>query len=96
VTAFYSIPHLPRDQHADLFRRIAGWLRPGGHLLAALGHRDVDDIDDFFGVPMVTSSYDPETNRRLLREAGFTILTDQVLTWLGGQVTYQWVIAGVR
>lgn len=94
VTAFYSIPHLPRDQHAALFQRIADWLRPGGQLLATLGHKDIDVVDDFIGVPMVTSSYDPETNRRLLLEAGLTILTDQILTWCDGQVTYQWVIAG--
>lgn len=93
VTAFYSIPHLPRDQHAGLFQQIAGWLRPGGHLLATLGHKDVDAIDDFMGTPMVNSSYAPETNRRLLLDAGLTIVTNQVLTWLDGHVTYQWVIA---
>lgn len=94
VTAFYSIPHLPRDQHADLFQRIAGWLRPGGHLLATLGHKDVEAVEDFMGAPMVTSSYEPSTNRRLLLEAGLTVLTDQILTWFDGHVTYQWVIAG--
>ncbi len=94
VTAFYSIPHLPRPQHADLFRRIAAWLRPGGLFLATLGHRDFDTVDDFMGAPMVKSSYEPKINRRLLLDAGLTIRTDQVLTWFDGNVTYQWVIAG--
>jgi hypothetical protein len=28
VAAFYSITHVPREQHADLFGRIASWLKP--------------------------------------------------------------------
>lgn len=28
VTAFYSLTHVPQDEHEDLFCRIAGWLRP--------------------------------------------------------------------
>ncbi len=29
VTAFYSLTHVPQEEHEELFRRIAGWLRPG-------------------------------------------------------------------
>ncbi|WP_152363937.1 class I SAM-dependent methyltransferase [Microlunatus speluncae] len=94
VTAFYSIPHLPRTDHAELFQRIAGWLRPGGILLATLGHKEIDEVADFFGAPMLTSSYGPKINSSLLRDAGLTVLTDQVLSWCEGYVTYQWVIAG--
>jgi SAM-dependent methyltransferase len=93
VTAFYSIPHLPRSQHGEVFQRIVGWLRPGGHLLASLGHRDHDVIHDMLGTPMLSSSYGAATNRRLLLDAGLTILTDETVTWHGGHVTYQWVIA---
>ncbi|MEQ4204714.1 class I SAM-dependent methyltransferase [Actinopolymorpha sp. B17G11] len=93
VTAFYSIPHVPRTQHADLLQRIAEWLRPGGHLLASLGHRDHDVIHDMLGAPMVSSSYGAATNRRMLLDTGLTLLTDEIVTWHGGHVTYQWVIA---
>jgi hypothetical protein len=27
VSAFYSITHVPRDEHARLLQKIAGWLR---------------------------------------------------------------------
>ena len=37
VTAFYSIIHLPREEHGELLRRVARWLRPGGGLIASLG-----------------------------------------------------------
>ncbi len=36
VVAFYSIVHVPRDQHATLLRSIASWLRPGGLLTTAM------------------------------------------------------------
>jgi SAM-dependent methyltransferase len=36
VCALYSITHLARREHAALFARIAGWLRPGGLCLASL------------------------------------------------------------
>ena len=31
---FYSIAHIPREEHAALFGEVARWLRPGGLLLA--------------------------------------------------------------
>jgi len=47
VTAFYSITHVPREQHGPLLAAIARWLRPGGMFVAALGARDVvGDVED--------------------------------------------------
>ena len=36
VVAFYSIFHLPREEHRGLFERIYRWLRPGGYFLCTL------------------------------------------------------------
>jgi SAM-dependent methyltransferase len=36
VAAFYSVTHVPRTEHAALFREIAKWLRPGGVFVASL------------------------------------------------------------
>ena len=33
AVAFYSIFHLPREEHRGLFERIHRWLRPGGYFL---------------------------------------------------------------
>jgi trans-aconitate methyltransferase len=99
VTALYSISHLPRDCHADLFRRIAGWLAPGGLFLAALGAHDSPDwTGEWLGVPMFFSAYGAETNRALLREAGFELLADEVATVSepDGAVEFLWVLAGKR
>lgn len=96
VTAFYSIAHTPRAQHGPLFQRIASWLRPGGHFLAALGCGGTDGtVDDWLGAPMFFSSHHPDTNRRLLAEAGLTVVIDEAVTMQEpeGPATFQWVLA---
>jgi cyclopropane fatty-acyl-phospholipid synthase-like methyltransferase len=62
VTAFYSVGHVPEQEHAALFGRIAAWLRPGGLFLAGLACGDTDGVDgDWLGAPMFFSSHDPAT-----------------------------------
>lgn len=96
ATAFYSIGHIPRQQHAALFTRITQWLRPGGLFLAALACGSTDGVEEnWLGAPMYFSSHDPTTNRDLLRQAGLTLLIDEQVTMQepGGPATFQWVIA---
>src|SRR5207247_1384867 len=40
VVAFYSLTHVPRDEHAPLLARIRRWLRPGGVFIASFGVED--------------------------------------------------------
>jgi SAM-dependent methyltransferase len=99
VTAFYSISHVPREQHGDLFQRVASWLKPNGHLLAVLGSGDLPDwTGDWLGVPMFFSSYGPDENRRLLAAAGFLLVVDEIVSMQepDGAVSFQWVIARKR
>jgi SAM-dependent methyltransferase len=96
VTAFYSIIHLPREEHGEVLRRVATWLRPGGGLIASLGASCGDAYEeDWLGVPMYWSSWDHRTNRRLIAEAGLEILVDTVETTLedGQPVAFHWLIA---
>jgi SAM-dependent methyltransferase len=98
VTAFYSIMHVPRDEHRDLFGRIARWLKPGGLLLASLGHvGGPDRTYEWLGVEMFFSSFDADTSRGLLRDAGFELELDE-LVWMRepepqGEVAFLWVLA---
>jgi SAM-dependent methyltransferase len=95
VTAFYSIGHVPRQRHAEIFARIAKWLRPGGLFLAALACGGTDGVeDDWLGAPMYFSSHDPATNRDLLQQAGFNLLVDELVTMREpeGSATFHWVI----
>lgn len=97
VTAFYSLTHVPQDEHADLFRRIAGWLRPNGYFLATLSAdgRSNGVQTDFVGVPMFFSGHDAATNRTLLRDAGWQLLVDEVVSMVepDGESAFHWVLA---
>lgn len=98
VAAFYSFNHVPRDLLAGVFARVHTWLTPGGLFLTALGTSDTDSwTGEWLGAPMFFSSFPPETNRLLLREAGFELLLDEVVTFLepepDGEATFQWVLA---
>ncbi len=96
VTALYSIVHVPRDDHPALFARIRRWLKPGGHFLACLSHiGGPDRFEQWLGVEMFFSGFDAETNSRLVRDAGFELLADEVL-WMRepeGDTAFLWVLA---
>jgi cyclopropane fatty-acyl-phospholipid synthase-like methyltransferase len=96
VTAFYSIVHVPRDRHPNLFARIRLWLKPGGLFLASLSHvGGPDRTYEWLGVEMFFSGFDAQTNSRLVREAGFELLTDE-LVWMRepeGDAAFLWVLA---
>jgi SAM-dependent methyltransferase len=58
VAAFYSITHVPRDEHAELLLRIASWLKPGGVFLASLGaDQSADWRGSWLGVEIFFSHY---------------------------------------
>jgi 2-polyprenyl-3-methyl-5-hydroxy-6-metoxy-1,4-benzoquinol methylase len=96
VVAMYSITHVPRAEHAALFRRIHGWLRPGGILIASLGAGDAPDwTGEWLGTEMFVSHFDAGTNLRLLTEAGFAIERHEVVAEdeEGETVSFLWVLA---
>ena len=78
VTAFYSVFHLPKQEHEELFRRIRRWLKPGGYLMTTLSRRDEDPYteDDFLGVTMFWSNFGLPRYREMLIGLGFSILVD--------------------
>ena len=82
IVSFYSVFHVPRDEHQELFRRFALWLRPGGFLLVTLALQDEGrgyTEDDFFGVTMYWSNFGIETYRHMLRVAGFRIENEAII-----------------
>jgi SAM-dependent methyltransferase len=97
VVAFYTLIHVPRAEHAALLARIAGWLRPRGLLFATMGaHDSPDGVEpDWLGAPMFFSHFDAETNRDMVRRAGFEILTAEVVPEDedGETVEFLWVAA---
>lgn len=76
VVTLYALIHMPLDEQPALLRRIADWLRPGGHLLATTGttaHTGTDPNWLGSGTPMWWSHTDAATYRNWLSEAGLTV-----------------------
>ena len=97
VTAFYSIIHVPRQEQAELLRKIASWLRPRGLLVVTMGAHSTEAYfnDNWLGMPMYWSNFDSETNRRLVKEAGLDIISaiDETADEFENPITFLWVIA---
>jgi SAM-dependent methyltransferase len=98
VVSLFMLGHVPRAEQGPLLRRVAGWLRPGGWLLATLGAGEAEDAveDDWLGAPMFFASFDEETNRRLLLAAGFELVEARVVPIEEpghGVISFMWVLA---
>jgi hypothetical protein len=71
-------------------------LKPEGLLLLTVETEDEPGVTgQWLGVDMFFSSFDADTTRRLIREAGFEALSEAVEAQLEGQkeVSYLWVLA---
>ena len=97
VSAFYSLTHVPREEHAEVLARIAAWLKPGGIFLASLGAGDNSDNveNDWLGTPMFFSHFGAEENKRLVADAGFHTISAEVVSQKenGADVAFLWVVA---
>ena len=98
VTALYSLVHVPREEQPGLLGRILRWLKPGGLFLASMSHIGGEGrTEEWLGVEMFFSGFDAETNRRLVRQAGFELLTGE-LVWMrepepDGDAAFLWALA---
>lgn len=81
VVAFFSLFHIPREDHPRLFRRIRDWLKPGGYLMCTLSLEGETGYteDDFFGAKMYWSNYGLPEYEEMLTGIGFTILTTTII-----------------
>jgi SAM-dependent methyltransferase len=82
ILAYFSIIHIPREEHQALFTDLYRILQPNGVALFSL--HSVDDPEyineDFFGGKMYWSGFDAETNLKLLKNAGFKIIWSKLIT----------------
>ncbi len=100
VTAFYSLIHVPRDEHPAVLAGIRRWLRPGGIAVLTMGagHGGEGAVDDWLGAPMYWSNWDRETNMRIVHEAGLQVLEarDEVTLEDGRPVPFLWLVVQLR
>jgi SAM-dependent methyltransferase len=96
VVAAYVLNHLPQEELEPLARRIAGWLRPGGYLLATFATNDNPGwTGEWLGVEMFFAGFPPEENRRLVERAGLQVLLDEIEISIepDGEARFQWLLA---
>ena len=97
VAAFYSIIHVPREEHERLLHASAMWLRPGGLWVATMGTGSAEAWyeQDWLGAPMFWSHFDSATNRHLIEQAGLRLISarEETVDEDGQPVTFLWVIA---
>jgi cyclopropane fatty-acyl-phospholipid synthase-like methyltransferase len=94
--AIYAIDHVPRERHADVYRRIRRWLRPGGLLLVAIEDSDQPGVvSEWLGAPNFFSTHEAGVERGLVERSGFEVLSAAVeAQWEHGHdVPYLWLLA---
>jgi len=96
VVSFYTLEHLPREEHAAIFGRIAAWLKPGGYLLLGTeAAESAGSVGTWLGVPMFFSSHDSATVQHLINAAGMVIQETAIERQIeqGQEIAYLWVLA---
>jgi hypothetical protein len=75
--AFFSLINLPLAEQPMVITRVAGWLVPGGRLLAIVGKEASTRLEPNFrgvrGATMYWSHADVRTYRQWFEQAGFVI-----------------------
>jgi ubiquinone/menaquinone biosynthesis C-methylase UbiE len=99
VISFYTLEHIPREEHRTILRRVYQWLRAGGFLLISIEAGDFDDvIGEWLGVPMFISCFGPETMKQMIDEAGFELLETaiEIQVEQSRDVPFLWVFGRKR
>lgn len=96
VMGFYSIIHLPRDEQVVLMKKIAGWLKPGGYLLAnfAEEEKEVNVMENWLGEEKgwtFWSAWGAEKSAKMVEEGGFEVLVKETRE-SEVDATFLWVI----
>jgi ubiquinone/menaquinone biosynthesis C-methylase UbiE len=91
ICAFYSLFHVPREEHLQVLTGFNRVLRQDGTLLFSSGRGAWEGIEDFHGARMFWSHPHREVTRQLVIDAGFALTMSEVQEH-GGEQHY-WVMA---
>lgn len=95
ITAIYSLFHIPRNDHAALFKKFYLWLRPRGKMLFTYatkeytGSDEFDGYKEFLGQELYYSHKTPDELYADLENTGFNIDSADYRE-IGGE-TFLWV-----
>ncbi|MEK6895928.1 MAG: class I SAM-dependent methyltransferase [Nanoarchaeota archaeon] len=94
IISFYAIFHIPREEHKELFLKMADLLKSNGKILITLGTSGgYGEEEEWCGAKMAWSTYDPDTYKKLLDETGFKILEATFEGQPGDEEYHFWVLA---
>jgi ubiquinone/menaquinone biosynthesis C-methylase UbiE len=91
ICAFYSLFHVPREEHLQVLIRFSRALRQDGVLIFSSGKSAWQGVENFHGARMFWSNPNREVTRQLVVDAGFAVIVSEVLEH-GGE-KHCWVIA---
>ncbi|MFI9833271.1 class I SAM-dependent methyltransferase [Streptomyces sp. NPDC051913] len=76
VCVFFSLLQMTRAEQSAVLARLAGALKPGGHLVLATVPADVEDVEVvFMGRPVRATSFAEEGVTAMVEAAGLTVLS---------------------
>jgi cyclopropane fatty-acyl-phospholipid synthase-like methyltransferase len=78
IVSFYTIFHIPKEEHQQLFARLNSFLRKDGLILVTMGSSEWEGSEEFFGAEMLWSHYDHPKNTQIVTNAGFELLIDEI------------------
>jgi cyclopropane fatty-acyl-phospholipid synthase-like methyltransferase len=96
VVALYLIDNIPAQDYPSLFRKLAGWLKPGGRiLLCAEPGNDPGRTYEWLGVPMFINTLPASEVAAMLEDASLRVLETDSETQLEGgrEIEYVWFVA---
>ena len=90
----YAIFHVSRTKHADILRSFHRVLKPGGMMLISVGAGSWEGTEDYHGVEMYWSHFNPSRTQHLVRESGFDI--EFARDVIDGGETHHWILTRKR
>jgi ubiquinone/menaquinone biosynthesis C-methylase UbiE len=91
ICAFYSLFHIPREEHLQVLVGFSRALRQDGVLIFSSGKSAWQGVGNFHGAQMFWSHPDREATRQWVIDAGCAVIMSKVRE-LGGEEHY-WVMA---
>lgn len=95
ITLIYSLFHIPKNQHPDLFANFFRWLNPNGMALFTYatkeytGSKEFDGYKEFLGQQLFYSHGTPDNLFGMLEDSGFEIeakdyrcIADETFLWV--------------
>ena len=91
LVCVYTLWHIPRELHTEIFDNFKRILKQNGILMINTGIRESEGLSLFFGEPMLWSNNNPKDTLQYIKELGFEIIKDGVFEH-GGEYQY-WLFA---